>query len=312
MQAGERGDEADGGDRHGAVGLRGEQFAVQFVAFHIGAVVADGALEHRHGVGGAGVGEVMVGDPDPRVGSALGFEADGDVGIAAVVVEHVHDVGVGLAHPVDDHADELAALHVHIAIEHHQGEKVIRRGAHVGIVDDADVLFFVVAADVDFPAEVIDRVLLVFAGEGQGGGQAVLGEDDGAVEVVFVLHGIVPAAHDVVVFMGVLDDGRKALLVETVLRGQVGDGQALGGLSQRVEAEGETIGIHLAHGPQDADQFLVGNPVLLRLAGQRQGQQHEKENNLFHRVTFGFYKDNKKKLSLRPVTVSVASTGTDG
>ena len=213
---------------------------------------------------------------------AVGFQADGNVGIAVVEVHRIDDVGVGLTHPVHDDAEQLATLHFHVAVEHHQGEEVVGRGAHVGVEDDADVFLLVVALHVDALGQVIHGMLLVLPGESQRCGQAVFREDDGAVEIIFVFQGVVPAAHDVVVGMGVLDDGRQALLVEAVLGGDIRHGQALGGLAERIEAEREAFGVHLAHRPDDAYKFFVGNPLLgLSCEGDHQ-QQCEKECSFFH------------------------------
>ena len=106
QQACQRGHEADGGNGDRAVGLLGKQFAVKLVAFHVSAIVANRALEHRLGFGGAGVWRVMVGDEHVRCLHTFRLKADGDVGVAVEVVHHVHQVGIGLPHTVDDDAHQ--------------------------------------------------------------------------------------------------------------------------------------------------------------------------------------------------------------
>ncbi len=116
---------ADGGDGDGFVRGFCKELAVEFVGFRVGAGVSNGALEHRLGVCGAGVREVVVGDENVRVRDAFGFQADRDVGIAVEVVHYVCNVCVGTSHAVHDYADQVAAFHIHIAVEHHQGEEVV-------------------------------------------------------------------------------------------------------------------------------------------------------------------------------------------
>ena len=109
-------------------------------------------------------------------------------------------------------------------------------------------------------------MLVIGAGEGHGGRQAVLREGARAVEVVLVLFGVVPAADEVLMGTGVLDHGRKALAVEAVLRLLVGDHQPFRRLAHGVQVEGEAVGEHLAHGVDDVDELLVRQPFL-RLDG---------------------------------------------
>ena len=277
QQAREAGDEADGDDGHRLVGLRGKQLAVELVAVHVFAVVAHGALEEGLALDVAGVGHVVVGDEHARRLHAELFQADGDVGVAVVVVHHVDGVGVGAVHAVDDHAEQRAALHVHVAVEHHQGEEVIGRAAHVAVVDDADVLLLVVRLHTDAELVGIHDHLLVFAGEGEGCGEAVFGEGAVAVEVVEARFGVAPAAHVALMGAGMLEHLLDALAAEAVLRLLVGNHQAFGGLAHGVEVEGEAVGVYLPHDVEHVGHFLVGkaNVVLaLVLAYHRKGHDH--------------------------------------
>ena len=229
----------------------------------------------------------MVSDEHVRILDAPGLQADGNVGIAVEVVEHIHDVGIGLAHPVHNDADEVAALHVHIAVKHHQGEEIVGGGAHVAVQDDTDVLLLIVGLDIDVLGGHINRVLTIRAGKGHGGRQAVFREHPGAVEVVLVLLGIVPAPHEVLVGAGVPDYSRQALAVETVLRFLVRDHQPFGGLAHRVEVKSESFGMHLAHGIDDVDEILVRQVVLLRPGGEDGGGAERQQDEQFFHIIKG-------------------------
>ena len=87
-------------------------------------------------------------------------------------------------------------------MQHHQGEKVVGGTAHIAVQDDADVLLLIIAPDVDTFRKVVNRVLTVLPGKLQGCRKAVFGEDAGRVEIVFFLHGIIPAADHIVVGVG--------------------------------------------------------------------------------------------------------------
>ena len=115
-EAGEGGYKADGGDGDGFIRGLGQELAVEFVGFRVGAGVSNGALEHRLCLCGAGVWEVVVGDEDVRVRDAAGFQADRDVGISVEVVHYVCNVCVGTVHAVHNDADQVAAFHIHIAV----------------------------------------------------------------------------------------------------------------------------------------------------------------------------------------------------
>ena len=115
-EAGEGGYEADGGDGDGFIRGFGQELAVELVGFREGAGVSNGAREHRLGICGAGVREVVVGDEDVRVRDAVGFQAYRDVRIAVEVVHYVCNVCVGASHTVHYDADQVAALHIHIAV----------------------------------------------------------------------------------------------------------------------------------------------------------------------------------------------------
>ena len=221
---------------------------------------------------------------------AVGLQADGDVGMTVEIVHHIHDVGIGAAHPVDNYPEQVAAAHIHIAVQHHQGEQVVGRTAHIAVEDDADILLLIVAPDVDALAEVVDRVLVVLPGEFERRGEAVLRENPGAVEIILALLGVVPAAHHIVVGAGVFDDGRNALLVEVILGLLVRNRDALCRLAQGVQAYGKAVRIHLAHCPDDTGKFLVGKLLLAEDGRHDQNGKAKKGKQTFHRCVICFYK----------------------
>ena len=137
---------------------------------------------------------------------------------------------------------------------------------------------------VDALAEVVDRMLMVFPGELERRGEAVLREDPGTVEIIFALFGIVPSAHHIVVGAGVLDNGGDALLVEVVLGFLIGYRDTFCRLAQRIQAHGEALGVHLPHRPDYAGEFLVGEFLLRenRECGERRKAQKRKQTFHMH------------------------------
>lgn len=189
----------------------------------VGADISHGALEHRDAVTRAGVWEIMVGYENVRVLNALGFKADRNVRIAVEVVHDINDVCVGPSHTVHDHADQVASLHIHIAVEHHKGEEVVCGGAHVTVEDYADILLLVICPDVDALGGNVHRMLAVVPGELDGCSQAVFREYAVGVEVVLSVLGVVPSAYKALMLTCVLDNSRDAFAVEAVLGGDIGN-----------------------------------------------------------------------------------------
>ena len=110
-------------------------------------------------------------------------------------------------------------------------------------------MLLIIGFDVNSLAGVVNGVLPVFPGEGDGGREAVLREHPCGIEIVFSVLGIIPAAHQAVMLAGMLHHGGDALFVETVLGGDIRHHKPLVGLPHSVEVEGESVRIHLAHRP---------------------------------------------------------------
>lgn len=164
----------------------------------------------------------MVRDEDARVFHSALFQADRDVRVTIVVVHHVNRVCVGSVHAVNYYSQQGAALHVHITVKHHQGEEVVRRGAHIAVVYDADVFLLVVGEDVNVFFSVIYGMLAVVSGELDGSCQAVFREPAVAVEVIETGIRIPPSADYVSVGVGVFEDLTQRLAAEAVLGFLVG------------------------------------------------------------------------------------------
>ena len=128
-------------------------------------------------------------------------------------------------------------------------------------------------------------MLTVRPREGHGRGQAVFGEDAVAVEIILPVFGVVPSAHEPVVGAGVLEDGRDALLVETVLRGSIGDHNPFLRLTHGLQVDGEPVRVHLPHGPDGVAQFFVGE-IYLPEGGNCEKQHENGKNRLFHTLVF--------------------------
>ena len=192
------------------------------------------------------------------------LKADRNIRIAIEIIHDINSVGIGGSHTVNHDTEEVAALHVHVAVQEHQREEVVGRGTHVAVEDDPAVFLLVIGFDVDPLTCVINRVLVVLPGECQGRGKAVLREHPGRVEIVLAVLRVVPPSHETVVLTGVLHHRRDTLLVETVLGVQIRDHESLLGLSQGVEIDCESVGIHLSHRPDGIVEFLVGEFHLLR------------------------------------------------
>ena len=223
----------------------------------VGADISHGALEHRDAVTRAGVWEIMVCDENVRVLNALGFKADRNVRIAIEVVHYINDVCVGPSHAVHDHADKVAALHIHIPVEHHKGEEVVCGRAHVTVEDYTDILLLVICPDVDALGGNIHRMLAVVPGELDGCSQAVFREYAVGVEVVLSVLGVVPSAYKALMLTCMLDNSRDAFAVETVLGGDIGNHQPLRRLTHRIDINGKAIGVHLPHSPYGVVELRV-------------------------------------------------------
>ncbi len=222
QEAGKAGDKADGSNGHGLVRLGGKYLAVEFVTVEVVSIITNGTLEERLAICGAGVGHVVIRDEDARIFYSTLFQADRDIWIAVVVVHDIHRIGVGTVHTVNDNPQQGAALHIHITVEHHEGEKVVCGRTHIAVVDDADILLLVVGEDVDVLFGVINGMLAVVTGELDRGGEAVFRETAVAVEIEEAGIRVPPSSNDVTVGVGMFEDLAYRLAGEAVLGFLVG------------------------------------------------------------------------------------------
>ncbi len=115
----------------------------------------------------------------------------------------------------------------------------------------------VVGPEVDALGGDVDRVLAVVPGKLDCCGEAVFREDAVGVEVILAVLRVEPAAYIAVMLSGVLDNIWDAFAVEAVLGCFIRYNDAFRWLAHGVDIQGETIGIHLPHGPYGVVKFLV-------------------------------------------------------
>lgn len=199
----------------------------------------------------------MIRDENAWIFYSILFQADRDIWIAIEVVHDIHGISVGAVHTVNDNPQQGAALHIHITVKHHKGEKVVCGGAHVAVVDDADVLLLVVGENVDVLFGVINGMLAVVTGELDRSGQAVFRETAVAVEIEEAGIGISPSSNDVTVGVGMFEDLAYRLAGEAVLGFLVGNVEAFFRVAEGVQVERETVRIGFAQGPDVCCQVFV-------------------------------------------------------
>ena len=257
QEAGKAGDKANRSNGNGLVRLGGKYLAVEFVAVEIITIITNGALEERLAICGAGVGHVVIRDENARIFYSILFQADRDIWITVVIVHDIHGICVGTVHTVNDYPQKGAALHIHITVKHHKGEKIVCGRTHIAVVDDADVLLFIVGEDVDVLFGVINRMLAVITGELDSSGQAVFRETAVAVEIEEAGIWISPSSYDVTVGVGMFETLAYRLAGEAVLGFLVGNVEAFFRVAECVQVERETVRIGFAQGPDVCCQVFV-------------------------------------------------------
>ena len=199
----------------------------------------------------------MVRDENAWIFYSILFQANRNVWVAIVVVHDIHGICVGTVHTVNDYTQKGAALHIHITVEHHKGEKVVCGRAHIAVVDDADVLLLVIGEDVDVLFGVINGMLAVVTGELDRSGQAVFREAAVAVEIEEAGIRVSPSSNNVTVGVGMFEDLAYRLAGEAVLGFLVGNVEAFFRMAEGVQVERETVRIGFAQGPDICCQVFV-------------------------------------------------------